>query len=62
MSRRQLDRVGRPGCFDEGLPADGEGCTILHADMDTPRRALGEFAGSHLHDLVWGRDLRPVIS
>lgn len=34
MSRRQLDRAGRPGGFDEGLSGDDTGCTILHADMD----------------------------
>jgi DNA polymerase-4 len=34
MSRRQLDRAGRPGGFDEGLSADDTGCTILHVDMD----------------------------
>jgi DNA polymerase-4 len=34
MSRRQLDRAGRPGGFDEGLSTDDTGCSILHVDMD----------------------------
>jgi DNA polymerase IV len=34
VSRRQLDRAGRPGGFDDGLSGDDSGCTILHVDMD----------------------------
>jgi DNA polymerase-4 len=34
MSRRQLDRAGKPGGFDEGLSDDDTGCTVLHVDMD----------------------------
>jgi DNA polymerase-4 len=34
MSRRQLDRAGRPGDFDKGLSTDDTGCSILHVDMD----------------------------
>jgi DNA polymerase-4 len=34
MSRRQLDRAGRRGGFDEGLSADDTGCNLLHVDMD----------------------------
>jgi DNA polymerase IV len=34
MSRRQLDRAGRPGGVDHGLSGDDTGCTILHVDMD----------------------------
>jgi DNA polymerase-4 len=34
VSRRQLDRAGRPGGFDDGLSADDDGCTVLHVDMD----------------------------
>ncbi len=34
MSRRQLDRAGRTGGFDDGLSGDDAGCTILHVDMD----------------------------
>ena len=34
MSRRQLDRAGHPGGFDEGLSTDDTGCTLLHVDMD----------------------------
>jgi DNA polymerase-4 len=35
---------------------------IAHTPADTLRRALGEAAGSHLHELSWGRDARPVVS
>jgi DNA polymerase IV len=43
VSRRQLERVGRPGGADPAGPAagfpdqgfpDDDGCTVLHADMD----------------------------
>jgi len=34
VSRRQLDRAGHPGGFDEGLSTDDTGCTLLHVDMD----------------------------
>jgi DNA polymerase-4 len=34
VSRRQLDRAGRPGGFDDGLSGDDAGCTVLHVDMD----------------------------
>ncbi|MGA8978286.1 MAG: DNA polymerase IV [Pedococcus sp.] len=33
---------------------------IAHTPLDTLRRALGESAGPHLHDLSWGRDPRVV--
>jgi DNA polymerase-4 len=33
---------------------------IAHTPVDTLRRALGESAGPHLHDLSWGRDPRHV--
>jgi DNA polymerase-4 len=33
---------------------------IAHTPVDTLRRALGETAGPHLHDLAWGRDPRRV--
>jgi DNA polymerase IV len=33
---------------------------IAHTPLDTLRRALGETAGPHLHDLAWGRDPRRV--
>ncbi|WP_406830450.1 DNA polymerase IV [Pedococcus sp. KACC 23699] len=33
---------------------------IAHTPLDTLRRALGESAGPHLHDLSWGRDPRGV--
>ena len=33
---------------------------IAHTPLDTLRRALGESAGPHLHDLAWGRDPRGV--
>jgi DNA polymerase-4 len=34
---------------------------IAHTPLDTLKRALGEAAGSHLHELSWGRDPRPVV-
>jgi DNA polymerase-4 len=34
VSRRQLDRAGHPGGFDDGLSGDDVGCTVLHVDMD----------------------------
>ena len=34
---------------------------IAHTPVDTLRRALGEHAGPHLHDLSWGRDERRVV-
>lgn len=33
---------------------------IAHTPVDTLRRALGDSAGPHLHDLSWGRDPRGV--
>jgi DNA polymerase-4 len=33
---------------------------IAHTPIDTLRRALGDSAGPHLHDLAWGRDPRGV--
>jgi len=34
---------------------------IAHTPVDTLRRALGDVSGSHLHQLAWGRDERPVV-
>ena len=34
---------------------------IAHTPAGTLRRALGEAAGAHLHDLAWGRDPRRVV-
>ena len=34
---------------------------IAHTPLDTLRRALGAATGSHLHELAWGRDPRPVV-
>ena len=34
---------------------------IAHTPVETLRRALGDNAGPHLHDLAWGRDTRPVV-
>ncbi len=33
---------------------------IAHTPVETLRRALGDSAGPHLHELAWGRDPRPV--
>jgi DNA polymerase-4 len=35
---------------------------LAHTPVDTLRRALGDAAGRHLHDLSWGRDPRPVVA
>ncbi len=34
---------------------------LAHTPVDTLRRALGDVAGAHLHDLAWGRDERRVV-
>jgi DNA polymerase-4 len=34
---------------------------IAHTPVDTLRRALGDVAGSALHELAWGRDTRAVV-
>ena len=34
---------------------------LAHTPVDSLRRALGDAVGSHLHDLAWGRDPRPVV-
>ena len=34
---------------------------IAHTPVDTLRRGLGDVSGSHLHQLAWGRDERPVV-
>src|SRR4249920_1314328 len=34
---------------------------LAHTPVDTLRRALGDAAGAHLHELAWGRDPRPVV-
>ena len=34
---------------------------IAHTPVDTLRRALGNATGTHLHELAWGRDPRPVV-
>ena len=51
---RQAPR--RP-CCASGLRTVAD---IAHTPLATLRRALGEAAGPHLHDLAWGRDPRRV--
>ena len=34
---------------------------LAHTPEPTLRRALGDAAGHHLHELAWGRDPRPVV-
>ena len=34
---------------------------VAHTPRETLCRALGDAAGSHLHQLAWGRDPRPVV-
>ncbi|MBU6244393.1 MAG: DNA polymerase IV [Actinomycetales bacterium] len=34
---------------------------LAHTPVQTLQRALGQAIGTHLHDLAWGRDPRPVV-
>ena len=34
---------------------------LAESDVRTVQRAVGSVVGSHLHDLAWGRDPRPVV-
>jgi DNA polymerase-4 len=49
-TEEQLERLG--------LRTVGD---LAHTPVQTLRRALGPAQGSHLHDLSWGRDPRPVV-
>jgi DNA polymerase IV len=35
---------------------------LAHTPVDTLRRELGDAVGEHLHNLAWGRDVRPVVA
>lgn len=64
MSRRQLDRAGRPGGFDDGLSSDDTGCTVLHVDMDAFFASVELIDRPELHGLpviVGGGDSRGVV-
>lgn len=34
---------------------------LAHLDLPSLQSAVGSVIGAHLHDLAWGRDLRPVV-
>ncbi|MCF4123331.1 DNA polymerase IV [Antribacter sp. KLBMP9083] len=34
---------------------------LAHTDLPSLQAAVGSVIGAHLHDLAWGRDLRPVV-
>lgn len=41
-----------------GITSVGE---LAHTDLPSLQAAVGKVSGAHLHNLAWGRDLRPVV-